>query len=268
MGRLHVVTAQRRPVASILTLLIALVVTSCSSSAKQRPTSAPSPPRALSTVRLANPPGPICRVEVIGRSVLGRPLTAYSCGRAQSTRRVLVVGVVHGNEADGLPIAQALVRAPSVAGALLVVIPDLNPDGRALGTRQNARHVDLNRNFPYHWQRTGQPGDQQWTGPSVLSEPESRALVGVVRRVRPTVTVWFHQPVGVVDDSGGSADVERRFARVLGEPFQRLPRYDGSAVSWQDTAYRGTTAFVVELPRRVTAELRRRALLAVRDLER
>ena len=29
----------------------------------------------------------------------------------------------------------------------------------------------------------------------------------------------------------------------------RLPRYPGSATSWQDHAFPGTTAFVVELPK-------------------
>lgn len=199
---------------------------------------------------------------------MGRPLTASFCGLATSPRRVLVVGVVHGDEAAGLPVARSLEGASAVSGALLVVLPELNPDGRALGIRQNAHHVDLNRNFPYRWRLNGRPGDQQWSGPAVLSEPESRAFVGLVRRVRPTVTVWFHQPVGVVDDSGGSAAIEQRFARLLGEPFRRLQRYAGSAVSWQDTTYVGTTAFVVELPGTVSQDLRRRAVLAVHDLER
>ena len=208
------------------------------------------------------------RTEVFGRSVRGRPLTAVFRGSPRARRRVLVIGVVHGNEAAGLPIAQRLDHEPVTTGAELVVVNDLNPDGVAAGTRQNARGVDLNRNFPYRWHRTGRRGDQQWSGPTVLSEPESQALARLVRLIRPTVTVWFHQPVGVVDDSGGNPVVERRFARILGEPFRRLERYDGSAVSWQDTAFPGSNAFVVELPRPVSSATRDRAVLAVRDLER
>lgn len=44
-------------------------------------------------------------------------------------------------------------------GIDLWVLDDLNPDGAAADTRQNAHGVDLNRNFPYGWRSIGQPGD-------------------------------------------------------------------------------------------------------------
>jgi len=44
------------------------------------------------------------------------------------------------------------------------------------------------------------------------------------------------------------AAVERRFARLAGLPRRRLTRYPGSAASWQDHRFPGTSAFVVELP--------------------
>ena len=78
------------------------------------------------------------------------------------------------------------------------------------------------------------------------------------------MSVWFHQPVGVVDASGGSLRVEQRFAGLLGEPVRRLPRYPGSAVGWENHVLTGTTAFVVELPRRPPGALLRRAVAAVR----
>ena len=56
-----------------------------------------------------------------------------------------------------------------------------------------------------------------------------------IGRVHPTVSVWFHQPVGVVDESGGSVLVERRFATILGLPLERMQRYNGSVVSWENT---------------------------------
>jgi protein MpaA len=86
--------------------------------------------------------------------------------------------------------------------------------------------------------------------------------------LRPTVSVWFHQPEGAVDQSGGSLAAERRFATLSGLPLRRLPRYPGSAVSWQDATWAGTTAFVVELPRHVSAPLGKQIVLALKDLER
>jgi protein MpaA len=65
--------------------------------------------------------------------------------------------------------------------------------------------------------------------------------------LRPAVSIWFHQPYGVVDESGGDVNLERRFAEAVGLPLVRLPRYPGSAVSWENHRFPGTTAFVVEL---------------------
>jgi len=178
------------------------------------------------------------------------------------------VGGIHGNETAGRTIALDLLRTAPPASTEVVVVPDLNPDGAARDRRQNATGVDLNRNFPYRWRRLGQRGDQQYSGTAPLSEPESRAMAALIRRLRPTVSVWFHQPVDVVDESGGSVAVEGRFARILGLPFRRLRGYNGSAVSWENTSFPGTTAFVVELPRRLSAEVRTRVLRALRDLER
>jgi protein MpaA len=67
------------------------------------------------------------------------------------------------------------------------------------------------------------------------------------------VTIWFHQPLGVTDLSGGDPSIERRFAALSGLPAQRLTRYPGSATTWQDRRFRAGTAFVVELPPQVGA---------------
>jgi protein MpaA len=66
--------------------------------------------------------------------------------------------------------------------------------------------------------------------------------------VRPQVTIWFHQPQALVDLSGGSLRIERKFAELVGLPVRMLERYPGSAVSWENSELPGTTAFVVELP--------------------
>ncbi len=175
---------------------------------------------------------------MFGTSVTGRPLIALWSGHPHPPRRILVVGVIHGDEAAGLPIALAL-----------------------------SDHPVLPSNFPYHWAPIGHPGDQQYSGATSLSEPESRAMAALIVRFRPTITIWFHQPVGVVDESGGAFALERRFADLLGEPLRRLPRYPGSAETWQNNLLPGSSAFAVELPHHVGSALRSRAVLALRDLE-
>ena len=205
---------------------------------------------------------------VFGYSVEHRPLTVWGSQAATGPARLLVVGVVHGDEAAGGAVCRELLARPGPATPGLLVVPELNPDGVAHRTRQNARGVDLNRNFPYRWRRLGRPGDQQFSGTGPLSEPESRAMAALIRRYRPAVTVWFHQPLGVVDESGGSLSVETRFAKALGLPLRRLTRYPGSAVSWQDAGFPGSSAFVVELPRTLEPALESRAVRALLSLAR
>jgi murein peptide amidase A len=190
------------------------------------------------------------RRSFAARSVRGRAIRAFDLGNPHLRRTLLVVGCVHGNECAGKAIVRALEAAPAPVGADVWLIPDLNPDGHAARRRQNAHGVDLNRNFPYHWRALGARGDLEYSGPRALSEPESRFAAGLILHLRPAITIWFHQPLAKVDESGGSLALERRFARLIGLPLERLPRYPGSAAGWQNHRLAGTTAFVVELPRR------------------
>src|SRR5205085_2090176 len=96
-----------------------------------------------------------------GHSAGGRPIAVYERGNAASPNRVLVVGCIHGTECAGIPVVRRLLAAPSPDGADLWLVPNLNPDGFARGTRQNARGVDLNRNFPSEWRAIAPPGDLQ-----------------------------------------------------------------------------------------------------------
>ncbi|HZD88449.1 MAG TPA: M14 family zinc carboxypeptidase [Gaiellaceae bacterium] len=187
---------------------------------------------------------PQIRRVVLGHSVEGRAIVAYELGDPASPRRELVVGCIHGNETAGIAIARRLEHA-SPTGIDLWIVPVLNPDGAAADTRGNAHGVDLNRNFPWRWRRLG---GVYYSGRHPLSEPESRIAYRLVRRLHPQVSIWFHQHLDVVDESGGKLAVERRFARLSGLPLRRLPREPGSVVGWENHVLRGSTAFVVELP--------------------
>ena len=157
---------------------------------------------------------------------------------------MLVVGAIHGNETGGIAIARALEHlAPRDLD--LWIVPDLNPDGVAAGTRQNAHGVDLNRNFPWHWRPLGGVYD---SGPRPLSEREARIAKALIVRLRPRLTVWFHQHLDLVWASGGNRRVEKVFARVSGLPYHPMPQLAGSAISWQNNTLPGTTAFAAELP--------------------
>lgn len=183
--------------------------------------------------------------QLIGRSVQGRAIYAYERGDPSGTP-VLVVGSIHGNEPAGIAVAKRLLRMPLAQGIYLWVIPDLNPDGHAANTRGNAHGVDLNRNFPWHWRRLTAGN---YSGPHSLSEPESRAAARLIEHVRPRLTIWFHQPLDLVDGSKRSPFLERRFARLAGLPLEQLQGpYPGTATSWERHIIPGAVAFVAELP--------------------
>jgi protein MpaA len=185
------------------------------------------------------------RQLVVGRSVDGRPIVAIETGDFDAPAHVLVVGCIHGNEPAGIAIADRLARLSPPREFDLWIVPDLNPDGVTAHTRGNAHGVDLNRNFPWRWRRLS---GLFYSGSRPLSEPESRAAVRLIRRVRPQISIWFHQHMDLVDESGGSLGVERRFAALVRLPLARLAREPGSVVGWQNHIRPETTAFVVELP--------------------
>lgn len=106
---------------------------------------APSPSAARSSV-------PVIRDLTLGLSVEERPIRAVQIGHG--ARALWLIGATHGApEANTARLVQALAdyfRAhpddvPS--DVRLYLVPTLNPDGLALGTRQNAHVVDLNRNM-------------------------------------------------------------------------------------------------------------------------
>ncbi|MDX6563051.1 MAG: murein peptide amidase [Gaiellales bacterium] len=183
------------------------------------------------------------RVFLLGRSSDGRAIRATEVGDPNGVR-VLVVGCIHGNEPGGIAIARRLERT-APRGVDLWIITVLNPDGRAADTRGNARGVDLNRNFPWRWRPMNGVYE---SGPRPLSEPEARIAHRLILHLRPHISIWFHQHLDMVWASGGDRSIERRFAQLSGLPYHAMPPLAGSAVSWQNHALPGTTAFAAELP--------------------
>ena len=183
---------------------------------------------------------------VIGHSVQGRQIIARAYGPHNARHKILVVGCIHGNECAGLAITHALGRSSLRNGAQLWVVPKMNPDGTAANTRQNADGVDLNRNFPYDWEPISDP--TYYSGPYPASEPETRAAMKLIRRIRPAVTIWYHQHMDLVDMAGGDRGVARRYAHLAGLRATCLGFLPGTAASWSNHEFQGTTSFVVELP--------------------
>jgi protein MpaA len=188
---------------------------------------------------------------VVGHSVRGEPIVAKRFGDPGAARSMLVVGSIHGDEQQGQRVVGRLARhqARRLHGVELWTIQTVNPDGVAASTRGNAHSVDLNRNFPYRWQPIP-PASGYYSGPGPASEPETKAMRRFLRRIRPDITVWYHQPWGrtLIPCGGGGRRVALRYARLSGLPARDcFPSPPGSATGWQRHAL-GERAFVVELP--------------------
>jgi protein MpaA len=124
----------------------------------------------------------------------------------------LVTAAQHGEEAVTALLARRLLERVRGADTAWAVVPVVNPDGLLAGTRQNDAGVDLNRNFPAStWlpdeSSTYPPGidpalrtpenrtNRSSPGARAGSEPETRALMELIERLRPPLVVDLHSPL-------------------------------------------------------------------------
>jgi g-D-glutamyl-meso-diaminopimelate peptidase len=168
---------------------------------------------------------PISNIEVIGTSVEGRSLQAFTYGTGD-THLVFVGGIHGGYEWNSVLLSYELIdyleENPEALPETLrvTVIPSANPDGvykvigkegrfaledvpstvQKVGTgRFNANNVDLNRNFACKWKP-----DSMWrgnvvsAGTSAFSEPEAFALKNFVTTHTPDAVIFYHSQSNAV----------------------------------------------------------------------
>jgi len=166
-------------------------------------------------------------LRTIGTSKNGRAINAYIFGSGGKT--ILYTGAIHGNEYSARNLMNAWVDEIEAnpqnipANIQLVVIPTVNPDGVAAGTRVNANNVDLNRNFDVSdWKSDIQTvGGQPFAGgggSAPMSEPETQALANYTRQLAPSLTMSYHAAAAYViantcGDSGALASTYASMVR-------------------------------------------------------
>ena len=178
-----------------------------------------------------------------GRSVQNRPLTFIRRGNPNGIR-VLVVGVIHGDEPAGLAVTDILKKMDVPANVDLWILPELNPDGIFLKTRQNANKVDLNRNFPVRWKPLGEVGFWQWAGNGPATEPEVLAMMKLGKVIQPQFNVWYHQDYFRISPGlGRDGDIRERYAMLVDLPLLKIAggTYSGTATMWADTLNKNDT---------------------------
>ncbi len=168
----------------------------------------------------------------------------------------LVLAAIHGNEPETTVALSAALRAVPPEKRRCAVVPCANPDGALLGTRGNRHGVDLNRNFATRSWAPQLPGELP-TGTAPGSEPETRALVGLIERLAPPIILSIHADLACVDDPGPTA-LGRWLAARSGLPLVAGVGYPtpGSLGTW--CAERGLPIVTLELERLGAQDLRRR----------
>ena len=211
----------------------------------------------------------------IGSSVRGRPLTAYRFGNGP--QMIIYMGAMHGSEANSKRLmdewfSEVNARPERIpAHRSIVIIPSVNPDGVAAGTRFNGREVDLNRNFPANdWKSVVTTPDSSEPTPaggaSPLSEPESQALATFIRQNAPRLVLSFHSKAAIVEanEAGDSVSIagayasRARFAAVPKSQSAPIFKYDttGAMEDWMRDKL-GRPAIVVELASSSSSEFGR-----------
>ncbi len=187
----------------------------------------------------------VTEVRTIGKSVQGRNIVAWRLGDPSSSRKVVVLAAMHGNERGPSRILYNLRDGRPITGADIWVVPQYNPDGVVRRSRQNARGVDLNRNYPRNWKRlTGTYN----SGPRPASEPETQAVMAFLKAVRPAYVVSFHQPLRGVGRAGpkGTAFVRRlhRGLRLPVKSFNCSGACHGTMTEWFNASFGGVAVTV------------------------
>lgn len=201
---------------------------------------------------------------VIGSSVKGRAIVAYSFGSGPNT--ILFTGAIHGSEPSSYTTMQAWAQYLQAHGDIVpadkrvVIVPNTNPDGVAARSRNNSRNVNLGRNFPTkNWSASIETASGTLPtggGTSPGSEPEAAALIKLTRQLRPRLEVSFHAQGRLVGankfkDSTAIGDI---YAKTVG---YRTIYYDAEAVmgypmtgeyeDWMGEEM-GIPAILIELP--------------------
>lgn len=232
------------------------------------------------------------RLEQIGTSLQGRAIWALLVSTTPQARNpralekpsLIFDGMHHARELMTSEVVMDV--AESVLGTLarkdrqwspildrwnIWVVPMLNVDGNNIVWtqdsmwRKNARGqanktfgVDINRNYPFNWNRcngsSSSQGDQQYRGLAGGSEPETQAIMKLGQLVRPTASLSYHSyselvlyPYGcrgvVTGENALISKVATEVANMLpsddgkgsytpGTPWQLLYSVDGDSMSY------------------------------------
>ncbi len=205
----------------------------------------------------------------LGTSTQGRVIEGVRIGTGP--RKLALIGNTHGGpEANTYELVKQLAtyfeahpgNVPS--DIRLDIVPTINPDGLALGTRQNANGVDLNRNMDTSadscpendWQHVVQ-GAYGIVSPTGGPYPESEVESRIVRDflLDANAVVFFHSNAGVVFpacDHQPSITLAKIFAD--GAHYNFIPKWNKYAITGGMHDWAGGLGIAAITPELVTGD--------------
>jgi protein MpaA len=183
--------------------------------------------------------------HIVGRSIEHRPIEYLVLGAGKDV--TFILASIHGNEPAGTPLVRSLeehlqLHPQLMQGRKVVLLPVANPDGLAHNSRNNARGIDLNRNFA-----AANRVKSSSSGYRALSEPEARVIERLIRQYAPDRIVSIHQPLACIDYDGPAYPLAVRMALYCGLPVKKLGAKPGSLGSYAGIS-RGIPIITLELP--------------------
>ena len=139
----------------------------------------------------------------IGLASDGAPIKVYirePCS-SENTKTVIIASSIHGTENQGQGISFELLFKKNLPPNMRVIaIPEINHAGiNADPGRINANEVNLNRNFAYNWAAIAKSSENNYSGPSAESEPETKAVKQFLNSVSGNnLLIAYHDNLGYI----------------------------------------------------------------------
>lgn len=146
---------------------------------------------------------------------------------------ILFLGGVHGDEPEGVNLANSLLQwassvsekpvpqnsSQSAFATQFCLVPCLNVDGYRTNQRTNSNGVDINRNYPASNWTHSSVKNRYYSGDAPASEAETQLVVWLISQLRPQVVIHFHSWKPCIVCTGDGA---QNIGRIL-QPDDQYP---------------------------------------------
>ena len=150
----------------------------------------------------------------------GRKITFLETENEAFDKKVLIIGVFHGEEPQGEYLINRFIEKDlAQIKNKLYFVPCLNPDGRSRNQRQNSNGIDLNRNFPTKdWRITSRK--EYFGGNEPNSEIETQFMVNILNEHKFDFILSIHAPFEIVNYDGPAKEVSEIVSGLTGYKVQ------------------------------------------------